>query len=114
MTFIDVKTSAKLTEEKIEQIKTELGSTISLIPGKSEAWLMVNVQDSCNLYFKGNDNQNTAYVEVSIFGESSKDDCEKATIDICRILETYAGVPYDRTYVKFEFSDMWGYNNFMF
>lgn len=114
MPFIDVKTSAKLTEEKIEQIKTELGSSIAFIPGKSEAWLMVNIQDSCNLYFKGNQDGETAYVEVSIFGKSSKDDCEKVTIDICRMLKEIANVPADRTYVKFEFSDMWGYNNFMF
>lgn len=114
MPFIDVKTSAKLTEEKIEQIKTELGSAIALIPGKTEAWLMVNIKDSCNLYFKGNQDEDTAYVEVSIFGETAKSNCEAITVAICEILEKYANVPTDRTYVKFEFSDMWGYNNFMF
>lgn len=114
MPFIDVKTSAQLNSEKIEQIKTELGKAISLIPGKSEGWLMVNVSDNCSLYFKGNDDGNTAYVEVKIFGSASKNDCENLTAEICKILENSAGVPSDRTYVKFEFSDMWGYNNFMF
>ena len=43
MPFIDVKTSAELNSEKIEQIKSDLGKAIALIPGKSENWLMVNI-----------------------------------------------------------------------
>ena len=53
MPFINVKTSAKLNEEKIEKIKAEMGKAITLFPGKTEAWLMVNVEPDCKLYFKG-------------------------------------------------------------
>lgn len=82
MPFIDVKTSCELNNKKIEKIKSDLGKAISLIPGKSENWLMVNITDNCNLYFKGTDNQNTAFVGVSIFGETSKATCEKLTAEI--------------------------------
>lgn len=114
MPFIDVKTSCALNEERIEKIKSELGRAIALIPGKSENWLMVNIDDNCNLYFKGTDDKNTAFVNVSIFGETSKSSCESLTAEICNILEKSAGIPSDRVYVKFEFSNMWGYNSFMF
>ena len=114
MPFIDVKTSCELNSEKISQIKTELGKAISLIPGKSEAWLMVNIADNCNLFFKGADDKNTAFVNVSIFGETSKKNLENLTCEICKILKDSAGIPSDRVYVQFEFSDKWGYNNFMF
>lgn len=114
MPFINVKTSAELTEEKIEKIKTELGQTITLFPGKTEAWLMVNIEQGCKLYFKGNDNKNTAFVDVAVLGSTSKSDCERVTQSICEILESNAGVPTDRTYVKFEDCDKWGYNGFMF
>lgn len=114
MPFIDVKTSCELNSDKIEKIKAELGNAISLIPGKSEAWLMVNIADNCKLYFNGNDDKNTAFVEVSIFGQTSKENLENLTTEICKILENSAGIPSDRVYVKFEFSDLWGYNNFMF
>lgn len=114
MPFIDVKTSCELNDEKIERIKSDLGKSISLIPGKSENWLMVNIADNCNLYFKGSNNENTAFVNVSIFGETSKANCEKLTAEICNILENSVGIPSDRVYVKFEFSDMWGYNKFIF
>lgn len=114
MPFIDVKTSCELNSEKVKQIKSELGQAISLIPGKSEKWLMVNITDNCNLYFKGIDDKNTAFVNVSIFGETSKVNLENLTCEICKILENSAEIPSDRVYVKFEFSDKWGYNNFMF
>ena len=114
MPFIDVKTSKELTADKINAVKTELGKAISLIPGKSEAWLMVNITDNCNIYFKGTDKNNTAFVNVSIFGSASKDNCEKLTSKICDILSGVADIPSDRVYVKFEFCDLWGYNGFMF
>lgn len=114
MPFINVKTSKELTADKIEAVKSELGKAISLIPGKSEAWLMVNISDNCNLYFKGTDSDNTAFVDVSIFGSASKANCESLTGKICEILFDIAGIPSDRVYVKFEFSDLWGYNGYMF
>ncbi len=51
MPFINVKLSETLEEPQIERVKTELGKTISLLPGKSETYLMVNIEDGCNLFF---------------------------------------------------------------
>ena len=114
MPYINVKVSSSLNDEKIEQIKTRLGKAISLFPGKSEAYLMVNIEDNCNLYFKGNNSAPTSFTEVAIFGSANKTDCENVTAEICNILEEIADVPPDRSYVKFEYSDKWGYNGFMF
>lgn len=114
MPFIDVKVSNNLNEEQIENLKTDLGTAISLLPGKSEGYLMVNITDKCHLYFKGDNSQPTSFVDVSIFGSASKSDCENLTIKICDILTKVAGVPSNRTYVKFLFSDLWGHNKFMF
>jgi phenylpyruvate tautomerase PptA (4-oxalocrotonate tautomerase family) len=114
MPYINVKVSSSLNDEKIEQIKTRLGKAISLFPGKSEAYLMVNIEDNCNLYFKGNNSAPTSFTEVAILGSANKTDCENVTAEICNILEEIADVPPDRSYVKFEYSDKWGYNGFMF
>ena len=114
MPFINVKTSAKLNEEKVEAIKSEMGKAITLFPGKTEAWLMVNVETDCKLYFKGNKNENTAFVDVAILGSATKEACENVTQKICDIMSDIAAVPPSRTYVKFEFSDLWGYNGYMF
>ena len=114
MPYINVKVSSSLTGEKIEKIKTRLGKAISLFPGKSEAYLMVNIEDNCHLYFKGDNSAPTAFTEVAILGSANKADCENVTAEICNILEDLADVPPDRSYVKFEYSDKWGYNGFMF
>lgn len=114
MPFINVKVSEELTEKRMDCIKAELGQVISIIPGKSEAYLMVNIEDNCNLYFKGDNSKPTAFVDVSIFGSAAKSDCEKLTAEICIILQNEADIPSNRTYVKYLFSDLWGYNNMMF
>lgn len=114
MPFIQVRVSEKLDEQKIEAVKSRLGKAISLIPGKSEAYLMVQVEDNCHLYFKGNQDTPTAMCDVSIFGKATRDACEALTGEICQILETLAAVPPSRCYVKFQFVDTWGFNGFLF
>ena len=41
MPFINSKVSVKTTEKQQKELKTRLGKAISIIPGKSESWLMV-------------------------------------------------------------------------
>ena len=50
MPFIHVKVSEKVTDSQIETVKTELGKAISLLPGKSEGYLMVLIAAGCQLY----------------------------------------------------------------
>ena len=66
MPFINVKISENLSDTQVDNIKSRLGEAISLIPGKSEAWLMVNIQDNCKLYFKGTNDKPTA-LPTSVF-----------------------------------------------
>lgn len=114
MPFMHVKVSEKLDEQKIETIKTKFGKAVSLLPGKSEAYLMVQVEDGCRLYFKGNADAPTAMTEVSIFGTASRASCEALTGEICNILEEIADIPPARSYVTFRFVENWGYNGFLF
>lgn len=114
MPFINVKLSDSLEKAQIEHVKTELGKAISLLPGKSESYLMVNIEENCNLFFKGTQSAPTAMCEVSVFGNASRSACEALTGEICKILEAEAAVPPERTYVKFSFADTWGYNGYLF
>lgn len=114
MPFINVKLSGKLVPEKIESVKAKLGKAISLLPGKSETYLMVNLETDCHLYFRGNCDAPTAMCCVSVFGKVPRDACEALTAEICNILESEAAVPPNRCYVKFEFSDTWGYDRYLF
>ena len=73
MPFIDSKVSVKVSKEQETEIKSRLGQAISLIPGKSESWLMVGIQDEYHLYFRGDDSRPMAFIEVRLFGSPDKE-----------------------------------------
>lgn len=112
MPFIELKTNQNIDEIK-EILKAELGSTITAIPGKSEAWLMIELEGDKTMYFKGSD-EPCAMFEIAIFGKANDDAYDDLTKRICAISEKYLAVSPDRTYVKYSEIDHWGYNNFNF
>lgn len=112
MPFIEVKTNQSVNEAKTI-IKSELGAAITAIPGKSEGWLMVEIRDKLDLWFKGSDAP-CAMFEAAIFGKASDAAYDDLTQRLCKISEKYLGVPADRTYVKYTEIDHWGYNNMNF
>ena len=77
MPFINVKVNTEVSTDKETEIKTALGSAISCIRGKSEAWLMVGIEDKCRLYFRGDGQTPAAFVEVKIYGSASRNEYEK-------------------------------------
>lgn len=112
MPFIEVKTNQNVSEAKTI-IKSELGSAITAVPGKSEGWLMVEITDKLDMWFKGS-NEPCAMFEVAIFGKANDDAYDDLTKRLCTISEKYLGVSPDRTYVKYSEIEHWGYNNFNF
>ena len=113
MPFIDARFSTPVSAIQEETIKQKLGEAITLI-GKSEAYLMVQIQDNCKLYFKGNNDSDSAYFEVKLLGKSTKENYEKLTCALCDIAQDVLGINGNRVYVKFEETDYWGYDSFMF
>jgi len=111
MPFIEVKTNQTISD-KIT-LKKELGQAITAIPGKSESWLMIEIEDCKDMYFKGTDDA-CAMFEIAIFGSANDNAYDDLTKRICSISENLLGVSSDRTYVKYTEIDHWGYNNFNF
>lgn len=110
MPFINAKVTVKMSKEKKESIKKKLGEAISLIPGKSEHWLMVGFEDCYDLYFQGNQNAESAFIEVKIFGGASSEVYNKMTGVLCNIFEEELGIPASRIYIKYEGVSEWGWN----
>lgn len=110
MPFINSRVSTAITPEQEEEIKNRLGKSISLIPGKSEQWLMVGFQDNYHLYFRGSSEEPAAFIEVQVFGDENPPAFEKLTgaiTDIfCEVLHLHA----DHIYVKYEAVSSWGWN----
>lgn len=109
MPFIDVKTNVSVPADKAEVIKSQLGKAIADIPGKSESWLMVDIEPEHKIWFKG-DSAPAAMVQVSIFGTASAGALETLTGHITGIVTDSLGISGDRVYVKYEFCNNWGWN----
>ena len=114
MPYIGTKTTVAISAEKEIILKEKLGKAIEAIPGKTEAWLMCEFEDSCRLWFKGDNSAPSAYVEVKLLGTASPEYYEKLTAIICSILSDVLSIPADRTYVKYEVCKYWGWNNINF
>ncbi len=110
MPYIEAKFSCKLDESKITTLKEGFGKAIECIPGKSESWLMVNIEDGKRLFFKGNANGDTAYLSVSIFGSASKKDYDALTGELCTLISSVTGTSPERTYITYNEYNKWGWN----
>lgn len=109
MPFIDSKITLKVSEEKREAIKAELGQAVSIL-NKPESFLMVGFDDEYCLYMAGNKLEKGAFVAVSLFGNASSAAYEKMTAEICRIYEQQLGIPQDKVYVTYSGISDWGWN----
>ena len=71
MPFINTKYSQKITPEQETELKTALGSAVSIL-GKTESWLMLGFEQECSLYFRGEKSEKIAFVDVSLYGPASR------------------------------------------
>lgn len=110
MPYIGLKISSEISDEKELELKSALGKIITIIPGKSESGLMVCIEDRQKMYFRGNNDAPTAYVEVKIYGKSTPEAYNNMTAALCETFMKLLGIPPDRTYIKYEECFIWGWN----
>ncbi|MCR5106610.1 MAG: hypothetical protein K6B28_00450 [Lachnospiraceae bacterium] len=110
MPFIESKISVKSTPEQQKTLKERLGQAISIIPGKSESWLMVDLQDEQKMYFRGDDSKPLAFICVNIYGSSDPDAFTRMTAELTKIYGELFNVSADHMYVKYAASTDWGWN----
>ena len=113
MPLITAKFSTAVSPEKETELKTALGGAITLL-GKSENYLMVEIEDNRRLYFGGKNTEPIALFNVALLHSAPRESYEKMTEKLCRIAKEIMDVDGDNVYVKFEETENWGYNSFMF
>lgn len=109
MPNISLKANVAIPQEKEIAIKTKFGKAISLLSGKSEAWLMCSIEENCHIYFQGKDAP-AAFIQVQVFGKINPSQAEELTAEICNIIESELSIPQNRVYVKYEEVSLWGWN----
>ena len=107
MPFINTKTNIEITPEQGERIKARLGQDVRLL-GKSESYLMVNFEDHCRLYFRGDGTTPAAFVEVRLFGKASSGAYDKMTAAVTETISSELGIDGNSIYVQYEEVPHWG------
>ena len=110
MPYIHAKISADLEKSKELELKSQLGKAIRVIPGKSEQWLMTAFEGGQHMYFRGDDSEPCAFVEVKIYGGEDPNAFDKMTGEITRIFSGTLGIAPDHVYVAYEAIANWGWN----
>lgn len=114
MPYINTKTTANISKDQELALKEAFGKAIELIPGKSEAWLMLEFSDNCRMAFKGTQSPDIAMLEVAILGKAKRADYDNLTEQLCNDVNAILGVPTDRIYIKYSEHDCWGFDRINF
>ena len=114
MPMIVTHTTEAITPEKKEALTRALGEAITLLPGKTDAYLMLEFAGECDMAFHGDTKLALAFVEVKILGRSTPAAYNALTARICDIMKETLGVPTDGTYVKYEEVEHWGFDRHNF
>lgn len=83
MPYISTKTNIELVKDKQDALAAKYGKIITLVPGKTERWLMLSFDDNAPMYFGGKSDEPMAYIELSLFGGASDSVYDKLTAAIC-------------------------------
>lgn len=108
MPFIQVNVTKTLSQEQKEAIKSGLGRVISLIAGKTERVLMVDISDGHTMYFDGSLRENCAYIDVKIYRQANFGEKKALTEAVFQLLKESIGLDEDNFYLSISEFDTWG------
>lgn len=114
MPYIEIKTTASVSEAVKKEVFETLGKTIEIFPGKTEKWLMLNIVDEQKMCFASESEMPCLFADVRIFGEPNPDAAEQMTAALCETFEKLLGIPADRSYICYKGYDVWGWNKMNF
>lgn len=108
MPYISVHVTRALSDAQKDALKTALGEKISVIPGKSEAALMVDISDAHTIYMAGRRCEDTAYLDVKIYGTAEVQDQKAFTEAAFEAVSQATGIAKDAMYLTFSQFPNWG------
>ena len=106
--FIHTRVNRPVSQEQEKKLAQLLGRAVSAL-GKSENWLMLQFDDNCRLYFKGDCQKPLAFVNVKLYGGAGRDAYQAMTGQVTEILKEVLSIPAENIYVEYEETDHWGW-----
>lgn len=100
MPYIQMSISEKQDETRIASLKSMLGEKISLLPGKSEAVLMLQFDDANTMYFAGELGK-CAMIQVHLYKENPPEAKSQFASEMLKSFSEITGIPIDRIFLNF-------------
>lgn len=107
MPFIISKVNVPVTHEQERRLAAGFGEAIAVVPGKTEASLMLGFEANSRLYLRGDDDLPMAYVTVAVFGNAGHRGYEQLSFAIARLFHETLGIDPNRIFVKYEDIPVW-------
>ena len=108
MPFIHMMTNVSVSETAEKAMKEAFGKSISIIPGKSEQWLMADIEGGHRLYLAGS-GESAAMVEVSLYGSADGAVYNRLSGPTTKPVAAALGIGPARVYVKYAEHAYWGW-----
>ena len=107
MPFIKAKVSCPITAAQEMELKTRLGKAIELVPGKTEAYLLLEFEQNCHLWLRGQNARPIAYIEAAIFGNKGHAGYPAFTAEVTNAFQEVLGIEPENCYIKYEDITAW-------
>lgn len=107
MPFVIAKTSAHLTANQEKRLKSAMGKAMAHVPGKSEADMLLEIEDGCHLWLAGDDSEPVAYVDAALFGTEDHRGYREFTAAVARAFSEVVGLDPNRVFVRVEEIGAW-------
>lgn len=107
MPYIGINTSKTLSQQQKDALKSALGEKITLIPGKGESKLMIDIADGHTMYFAG-EQRELAYLDVKCYGKTEFAHKKAFTEAAFEAVQQAFGLPQDGIYLTYSEFENWG------
>ena len=107
MPYIGISTSKRLSDAQKDALKAELGEKIRVIPGKTEAALMVDISDCHAMYLAG-EKRELAFLDVRCFGTTEFVNKKAFTEAAFQAVERVTELREDAIYLTYSEFANWG------
>ncbi|WGE65683.1 phenylpyruvate tautomerase MIF-related protein [Actinobacillus equuli] len=111
MPFLFLKTNVAISPEQEVKLKTAFGKAIALVPNKSEAVLMMELQDNARMWLRGGQPP-MAFIKLSLFANPQHLGYPELTAMLTQQVAEILPIPPENVYLQFDDIQAWGVNGF--
>jgi len=109
MPYIAINTTEKLSDAQKETVKAELGRLVTIIHGKTEANLFIDISDSRTMYRAGK-SISGAFVDLRLWRQSEFEGKKQFTESALEMLSRELGLSKENIWLNIMELDTWGNN----